>query len=157
MPRQWEGFDKEPHCKRCKLKNPDFVHEKDSGPLKDIKNGYCKTPGDYYEFTATYPCKDGYKLYGGDVVQKCQDDVLVWQGTTMPKGVYKLQQPVLMHVYHVIQCYERFSVCHCKITGQGYQSIVTYSCDDGPDTNGRDRIRKCLNNGCWCGKEPQCI
>ena len=46
---------------------------------KDPEYGYCKISGRGYGSSATYSCKDGFELYGGDHVRKCQDDGY-WSG-----------------------------------------------------------------------------
>ena len=56
-----------------------FLYLKDCGDLKDPDYGYCKTSGRHSGSSATYSCKDGYELYGGDHIRKCQDDGY-WSG-----------------------------------------------------------------------------
>ena len=45
---------------------------------------------------------------------------------------------------------------HCKTNGEHYGSVATYSCNDGYILYGGSRSRKCLDDGYWSGKEPQC-
>ncbi|XP_064386496.1 sushi, von Willebrand factor type A, EGF and pentraxin domain-containing protein 1-like isoform X2 [Halichondria panicea] len=114
----------------------------DCGSLDAPSNGTVKTSsGTTFMMTATYTCNTGYNIVGSDT-RTCRAD-RIWTPevpTCAPVDCGSLTVP---------------NGQVCTSSGNIFESIATYICDDGYHLN-RVTIRTCQANGTWSLTAPTC-
>ena len=111
-------------------------------PALDIPgNGNINITGRTFGRMAIYSCNDGYTM-NGETIRICQSEGS-WSGSVPICEIVLCPAPTLPDNGLV------------ETTDQNFNSIATYSCDNGYTLEG-ERIRTCQSDQTWSGVSPIC-
>ncbi|XP_077864038.1 sushi, von Willebrand factor type A, EGF and pentraxin domain-containing protein 1-like, partial [Saccoglossus kowalevskii] len=111
------------------------------GAPQSVPNSLIEVSGNTFGDSVKYDCNVGYKLYG------------IHEITCLADAQWSDNVPVCQ----IISCGTPYNVTHATYTSTGdvYNSVTEYACDEGYDMIGEDTIT-CLHNEEWAAA-PICV